>query len=58
VEAAPARLAVAGDVDFAFIAQIAAKELASANKLRILGVTSKSRSARITRMYQPCMNSD
>ena len=43
--AAPAASAVvAGDVDFAFIAQITAKELASANKLRILGVTSKSRS--------------
>ena len=43
--AAPAAAAVvAGDVDFAFIAQITAKELAAANKLRILGVTSKSHS--------------
>ncbi len=43
--AAPAAAAVvAGDVDFAFVAQITAKELAIANKLRILGVTSKTRS--------------
>jgi len=43
--AAPAAAAVvAGDVDFAFVAQITAKELALANKLRILAVTSKSRS--------------
>lgn len=43
--AAPAAAAVvAGDVDFAFVAQITAKELATANKLKILAVTSKSRS--------------
>ena len=43
--AAPAATAVAaGDVDFAFVAQITAKELTSANKLRLLGVTSKVRS--------------
>jgi tripartite-type tricarboxylate transporter receptor subunit TctC len=34
----------AGDVDFAFVAQITAKELTTAGKLRLLGVTSKSRS--------------
>jgi tripartite-type tricarboxylate transporter receptor subunit TctC len=43
--AAPAAAAVvAGDVDFAFVAQITAKELATANKLKILAVTSKTRS--------------
>ncbi|MEI6769720.1 MAG: tripartite tricarboxylate transporter substrate-binding protein, partial [Betaproteobacteria bacterium] len=43
--AAPAAAAVvAGDVDFAFVAQITAKELATANKLKILAVTSKNRS--------------
>jgi hypothetical protein len=43
--AAPAAAAVvAGDVDFAFVAQITAKELAIANKLKILAVTSKTRS--------------
>lgn len=43
--ASPAATAVAaGDVDFAFVAQITAKELTTASKLRILGVTSKSRS--------------
>jgi tripartite-type tricarboxylate transporter receptor subunit TctC len=44
--AAPAAAALlSGDVDFAFIAQITAKELAQAGKLRILGITSKTRSA-------------
>lgn len=43
--ASPAATAVAaGDVDFAFIAQITAKELMNAGKLRILAVTSKTRS--------------
>ena len=43
--AAPAAAAVvAGDVDFAFVAHITAKELATANKLKILAVTSKTRS--------------
>ena len=43
--ASPAATAVAaGDVDFAFVAQITAKELTTAGKLRLLGVTSKSRS--------------
>ncbi len=44
--AVPAAAAlVSHDVDFAFIAQITAKELALAGKLRILGITSKTRSA-------------
>ncbi|WP_108648308.1 Bug family tripartite tricarboxylate transporter substrate binding protein [Polynucleobacter rarus] len=43
--ASPAATAVAaGDVDFAFIAQITARELMLANKIRILAVTSKTRS--------------
>jgi tripartite-type tricarboxylate transporter receptor subunit TctC len=43
--AAPAAAALlSGDVDFAFIAQITAKELAQAGKLRILAITSKTRS--------------
>ena len=43
--ASPASTAVAaGDVDFAFIAQITARELMLANKIRILAVTSKTRS--------------
>lgn len=47
--ASPAATAVAaGDVDFAFVAQITAKELAGANKLRILAVTSKTRSPILT----------
>ena len=49
--AAPAATAVAaGDVDFAFVAQITAKELTSANKLRLLGVTSKNRTPALTQV--------
>jgi tripartite-type tricarboxylate transporter receptor subunit TctC len=43
--ASPAATAIAaGDVDFAFVAQITARELMLANKIRILAVTSKTRS--------------
>ena len=43
--ASPAATAVAaGDVDFAFVAQITARELMQADKLKILAVTSKTRS--------------
>jgi tripartite-type tricarboxylate transporter receptor subunit TctC len=49
--AAPAATAVAaGDVDFAFVAQITAKELTSVNKLRILGVTGKVRSPALSQV--------
>jgi tripartite-type tricarboxylate transporter receptor subunit TctC len=42
--ASPAATAVvAGDVDFAFVAQVTAKELMAAGKLRAIGVTSKTR---------------
>lgn len=42
--ASPAAAAVvAGDVDFAFVAQVTAKELMTAGKLRAIGVTSKTR---------------
>ena len=42
--ASPAAAAVvAGDVDFAFVAQVTAKELMTAGKLRAIGVTSKAR---------------